>query len=172
MRQPPEKEAHGRADVGEPRLDLGSTEPVGRFGLPHQSRALGVGGEHDFDQRLRPAGSLLGDGADAHLPRQRDAAAFGGDLALDQSKEGGLPGAVPPDEPDAGTSGQREAGLIEQNAPSDPEGEVIDVQHAALWRDGFRVASDKRRAESRVQTGSRRRTGHSHGKARQPRLSP
>ena len=64
-----------RADVGEPRLDLGDAMRVGRgLGLGEQRGALGVGGEHDVEQAFRPARRLLRQPPDARARRHADRA--------------------------------------------------------------------------------------------------
>ena len=59
-------------DVDEPGLDVGDALGIARaLGLGDQRRALGVGGEHEVDQRLRPARRLLLDAAEARVLRGR-----------------------------------------------------------------------------------------------------
>ena len=71
-----------RADVGEPRLDLGDAMRIVRgLGLGEQARALGVGGEHDVDQAFRPARRLLREPPDARARRQADRAVLDANLA-------------------------------------------------------------------------------------------
>ena len=68
-----------RVDVGKPHVDLGDAVRIGRrllFG--HQRQPLGVGLEHDLDQRLLGARRFLRDLADAHVLGQADRAGLDG----------------------------------------------------------------------------------------------
>ena len=59
-----------RADIGEPGLDFGDAVRVVRgLRLAEQPCALGVGGEHDVEQRVRAVRRLLGQAADARARR-------------------------------------------------------------------------------------------------------
>ena len=74
-----------RADVGKPRLNLRDTMRVARsLGFGEQLRSLGVGGEHDIDQPLRPAWRFLCEPPDARARRHVDAAVLDPDLARDR----------------------------------------------------------------------------------------
>ena len=121
------------ADVGEPRLDLGAAEAVGRLGLGEERRALLVGGEHDVDQGSGPARRLL-----RRLRRCACRAAgdtpppSGDDLAVDDAEERRLAGAVAADEPDLAPGRQREGRMVEEKAVADAVSEVVDVQHGRL----------------------------------------
>ena len=49
----------------------------------------------------------------------------------------GLAGAVSADQPDARAIGNHRRGAVEEEAPGDAHGEIVDRQHAALFgRDG------------------------------------
>ena len=56
-------------------------------------------------------------------------AALRPDLAGDQAEEGGLAGAVAPDQAGLGAVRQRHGGVVDQQAMADPVGEVVDVKH-------------------------------------------
>ena len=103
MRQPPENSDAGRCwaswgkpksgedgggaggrgmgvNIGEPGLDFGNPMRVGRgFGFRQQTAALAVGGQHDFNQRLRPGRRLLRQATDAFARANGDAALLGGE---------------------------------------------------------------------------------------------
>ena len=122
-----------RAAIGEPRADLGDAVRIGRgLRLRHQGHALGIGGEHDFDQRLRAARRFLRDAADAPAPRQADIAALGAEIAGDDLEQGGLAGAVAADEADARAVGDGGTGMVEQQAFAEAIGDVVDRQHGAI----------------------------------------
>ena len=121
------------ADISEPRADLGDPVRIGRgLRLRHQRRALGIGGEHDLDQRLRAAWRLLRDAADAPAPGQADIAALGAEIAGDDLEQRGLAGAVAADEADARAVRDGGAGMVEQQAFAEAVGDVVDRQHGAL----------------------------------------
>src|SRR5271154_4723971 len=95
-----------------------------------------MGGQHGLQERDRCGCLLLVGGADPRQARQDDVAAAGGELALDQAEEGGLAGAVAPDEADLGAGGEGEGGLIEETAPVGVENEVLNAEHdgeALCW---------------------------------------
>ena len=109
-----------------------------------QRRALGIGLEHDLDQRLLGARRLLRDLADARVLRQADRAGLGRQLAGDGAEQRGLAGAVAADKPGlrAGRQGQR--GMVEQQASGDAERKVVDDQHGA----GFCTGRPYRKPDS------------------------
>ncbi len=63
-----------RADIGEPRLDVGDPVRIARrLGLGEQARAFLVGGEDEIDQRRRARPALPARrGRAGHLARQRE----------------------------------------------------------------------------------------------------
>ena len=103
-----------RVDVDEPRLDLGDAFRIGRiFGFAEERGALGVGREHEVDQRLRAAGRLLLDAAEPRAFRNRDRAALRREFAANEAEERGLAGAVAPDEPHPRAARQRDGGVVD-----------------------------------------------------------
>ena len=156
MRQPPENSAQGRcwsavekprpdedrgrarrrrmrADVGEPRLDLGDAVRVVRgLGLGQQRAALDVGLEHDLEQAFRAVRRFLRQPADAPARRQLDAAVLGRDVAGDHVEQRGLAGAVAADKADAGAGRDAGGGAFEQRAAGNADGEIVDDEHARL----------------------------------------
>ncbi len=155
MRQPPEYSAHGtllgflveakagkdacgtrgrgmRADIGQALVDLGDAIGIVRsLGLAEQPRALLVGREHEVEQAVRSAGGFLRHPADAGRARDVDAAAVGMDLAGDQAQQRGLARAVAADESDLVAGRNAGRGLVEEDAPFDAVGQVVDMQHCA-----------------------------------------
>ena len=130
-----------RADIDEPRLDLGAPKAVGPLRFRHQARTFDIGGEDDGMQRLGAGRRLLRHRADAHALGHRDRARIHRPLAEDRLEQGGLAGPVAADETDAGAIGDREARAVEDQALADAEGEVVDAEHGAFWRGRGPVAS-------------------------------
>ena len=130
-------------DVDEARLDVGDPLGVaGALGLGDQRRALGVGGEHEVDQRLGPAGRLLLDAAEPRVLRGRDRAGLGRQFAADQPEERRLAGAVAADEADPRAARQRRGRAVDQQALAEPVGEAVDMEHGRLLArqaSGFKV---------------------------------
>ena len=121
-----------RADVGEPLVDVGDAAGiVRRLRLRQQPRALLVGGEHELDQAVGPAGGLLRHLADAGRAGNVDGAVVGRQLAGDQAQQRGLARAVAADEADLVAGGNAHRRLVEEDAAFDAEGEVVDMQHGA-----------------------------------------
>ncbi len=108
--------------------------------------ALGIGGEDEVEQARRAARRLLLDAAEPHLPRQRDRAGVRRQIAGDHIEQGGLAGAIAADEADSRPLGQGGRRLVEQQARPEPEGQLIQVKHARLWRVARAMAS-------RIETG-------------------
>ena len=98
----------------------------GVLGLVQQALPLGIGGEHGLQQALRPFRRLLRDAADPRPVGQPDLAGIGVQVAGDQLQEGGLAGAVAPDQAGLVAAGQAHAGALEKRAPGDPAGQVGD----------------------------------------------
>ena len=121
-----------RADIDEPRLDLGPAQTVGVPGLRDQARPLGVGGEHDGMQGLGARGRLLRHRTDAHALRQGDGFRIDRQISEDRLEQRGLAGAVAPDEADARTLGDRAARGIEDQALAEAKGEVVHAQHGRV----------------------------------------
>jgi hypothetical protein len=71
-----------------------------------QRGALAVGGQHEVDQRIRPARRFLFHPAHAHAARQGDLPILGVQFAADQPEQRGLAGAVAADKADARPLGQ------------------------------------------------------------------
>ena len=118
------------ADVGEALVDVGDAAGiVRRLRLGQQARALLVGGEHELDQAFRPARRFLRHPADAGGAGHVDAAVVGLQLARDQAQQRGLARAVAADEADLVPRRNAGRGLVEDDAPLDAVGEVVDVQH-------------------------------------------
>ena len=118
------------ADVGEALVDVGDAAGiVRRFGLGEQARALLVGGEHELDQAVGSARRFLRHPADAGGAGHVDAAVVGLQLAGDQAQQRGLARAVAADEADLVPRRNARRGLVEDDAPLDAVGEVVDVQH-------------------------------------------
>ena len=111
-------------------VDLGDAVGiVRRLRLGQQPRALLVGREHEVEQAVGPARRLLRHPADAGRARHVDAAVVGMDLARDQAQQRGLARAVAADEADLVPGRDAGRGLVEEDAPLDAVGEVVDVQH-------------------------------------------
>jgi hypothetical protein len=77
-----------RPDVGKARLDFGDAVRVARrLGLGEERVALAIGGEHDFDQQLRPVGRFLRQPADARARGPDEMAVLEGDIARDGAEQ-------------------------------------------------------------------------------------
>ena len=91
-----------RVDIDEPGLDFGDpVRIVGSIGFAQQRVALEIGLEHDVDQAFRAVGRFLREAADAPARRDRDAAAFGRQIAADGVKQRRFADAVAADKADA-----------------------------------------------------------------------
>jgi hypothetical protein len=98
-----------------PGLDLGDAVGIGRgLGFLHQSGALEVGAQHDFDQRRLFGRRFLRDLADAGVLRDRDVTGFARHLAGDDPEQRRLSGAVRPHKPGLDARGQRQRGIVDQ----------------------------------------------------------
>ena len=121
-------------DIDKTGLDFGDAQRiVRRLGLAEEGGALAVGVEHEVDQRLRAAGRLLLDAADAGLPGNRDRTALAADFAADQAEQRGLAGAVAPDQADVGAGRQRHGRVIDQQALAEAIGQIVDMQHGGAF---------------------------------------
>ena len=117
-------------DVEEPRFDLGDpVRVVRRVALGEKGGAFGVGGEHHVEQRGRAGRRFLRDPADPEAPGQRDAAAFGIELALDRLEQRRLARAVAADQPDLVPGRDEGRSMVNDEAPGDPARKVVDGQH-------------------------------------------
>ena len=117
-------------NVGEALVDVGDAAGVVcRLRLGKQRHAFPVGGQNEIDQALRAAGRLLRHPADAGGARNADPAGVGCQLAGDQAHQRSLAGAVAADETDLVPGGNAGGRLVEQGAPFDAVGQVVDVQH-------------------------------------------
>ena len=133
------------ADVGEPRLDLRDAMVIALgLRLPEQPRALGIGGEHDLDQALRSARRFLRKPAEAGARPQRHGAAFGRHLAGDQAEQRRFAGAVASHQADPRVGRNAHGRAIDQEAPGDAHGEIVDRQHGGYLAEPGR--SGKRQA--------------------------
>ena len=118
-------------DIGEPGLDLGDAVGIVLgLGLGQQSRALGVGLEHDIEQAFGAIRRLLGEAADAGAQWKRDLAVLGRELAADDAEQRGLPRAVAADEPDAGAVRNPCRCAVDQQPAGQAHREVVDHEHA------------------------------------------
>ena len=119
-----------RVDVGEPRLDFGDVMAVMRsLGARQQFGAFDIGRQHEIDERRRPARRLLLDAPQPRAAGQRNGPAFGRDLAADQPEQRGLARAVAADEARARARGEKNPGVIEQQAVAEPVSEIVDGEH-------------------------------------------
>ncbi len=134
------------ADVGEPRLDFRDAMVIALgLRLPEQPRALGIGGEHDVDQALRPARRFLRKPAEAGARPQRHGAAVGRHLAGDQAEQRrSCRCRCVPTRPTRASAGNAHGGAIDQEAPGDAHGEIVDRQHGGYLAEPGR--SGKRQA--------------------------
>ena len=122
-----------RVDIDKAGLDLGDPVRVGGvLGLVEQCRALDICGQHHFEEGLRSAGGLLGDGADLQALADGDAAALRRRFTTDHAEKGGLPRAIARDKTDSRAGLDRDSGLVEQRPRPEPVGKIVDVQHAGL----------------------------------------
>ena len=93
---------------------------------------LGVRGQHLVDDRvIGDLLDLLGEKADAQVLAGADLAAVERHLPHDEAEQGGLAGAVGPDQPDAHARLDVQAGLVEQHLAAERFGDVGDVEHQA-----------------------------------------
>ena len=125
--------ARGRrigVDIHEPRLDLGDAmRIVLGFRLRQKMRALGIGLEHDFDQRLGTGRCFLRQAPEGVARGPRDLAGLGVEVAGDDVEQGGLAGAVAADQADARAVRDLHGGMIDQESARDADGKVFDAQH-------------------------------------------
>jgi hypothetical protein len=115
------------ADGDEAFVDFAHAVAVGvALGLGQQGGALGIGGQHGFQQAFRPGGGFLRHMAHAGALGQADLAAIRLDLAGDGLQQGGLAGAVAADQADLAAGVHHEVGAFQKGAAGDAEGEVAD----------------------------------------------
>ena len=196
MRQPPEKDDNGRAcaSKSKPRPARMRAARAGaacasmstrrvwisamrcgvarRLGLGDEAGALGVGGEHEVDERAGSARRLLLDAAELAVLGQRQRSEIRRQLVRDHAEQRRLAGAVAPDEADARAFGQGRGRPIEEDARAEPQGDVVDMQHVALVaravRDGKRGGAVKpawRSPPRERQPGSDRSPARRRGRA-------
>ena len=121
-----------------------------------QRLPLGVGLEHDLDQRLLGAGRFLRDLADAHVLRQADRAGLGRELAADRVEQRRLAGAVAADQPGLRAGRQGDRGMVEEQPAGDAQGKVVDDEHGgAFWRRRRPKARAERSADVFLHVGGR-----------------
>ena len=102
---------------------------VACLGLRHQRRALAIGAEHHVEDGDLARCDFLLDAADPRPGMDRDGAAIGRDLALDQPEERGLARSVLAHEAGLGSGGQHDGGALEERTALDAVGEVVDGEH-------------------------------------------
>ena len=153
-----------RVDVGEPRLDLGDAMVIA-LGLGFAPEGGRARCRPRAPRRCRlslPAGASCRQTPDAGARRNLDAAALRTDLARDQAEQRRLAGAVSADQPDARAIGNHRRGAVDQKAPGDAHGEVVDRQHAALFEGGGQGRQAEMPAkDAPVGAGRRVRSRHS-----------
>ena len=121
-----------RINIGQPRLDIGDAVGVGGgFGLGQEARPLGIRRQYEIDDGNRSAGRFLLHTAHAHARLDTDIAALRRGFSAYQPEQGGFAGAIAPDKAHLRLCRQEERCLIEQDAPFNTVGEVVDVQHEA-----------------------------------------
>ncbi len=121
-----------RLDVRQPGMDVGDAVGIGGvLGLGQEGGALAVGHQNGIDQALRPGRGLLRHHAHAGAVGQRDVAGIGMQFARDQLQQRRLAGAVAADQPGMVPGRQRQVGALQQDAPADAVGQVLDRQHGA-----------------------------------------
>src|SRR5208337_1309933 len=120
-------------DVDEAGLDVRNALGVAcALGLGDQRRPLGVGREHEVDQRLRAARRLLLDAAEPGVLGRGDRAALGGEIAADQAEKGGLARAVAPDEADPRPARKCSGRAVDQQPLPEAVGQPVDMKHRGL----------------------------------------
>ena len=123
-----------RADVGEPRLDLGDPVRVVRgLGFGEQPRALAVGraARHRAGIRDHPALPAPG-GRCASAPAFRTLAALRAEFARDHAEQRGLAAAVAAHEAGARAVWHAHRGAVEQKASGHAHRKIVDRKHASL----------------------------------------
>ena len=122
-----------RVDIDEPRVNVGDPLRVFRgLRLDHQRGPLGVGGQHEVDQRAGTARCLLLDAPHLHLLGNRHPTEIGLQLVGDHLEERGLAGPVTADEADPRALRQCGGRLVEENPRPEPQCDVIDMEHLGL----------------------------------------
>ena len=86
---------------------------IGNCEMTGQKGALFVGSKHRVDEGLRSPRRLLGNGADARVPRNGDRSRFRVEVAEDEMQERRLADAVAADEPDLMASRYGDRRLVE-----------------------------------------------------------
>jgi hypothetical protein len=130
-------------DIGQPHVDVGDAVRIGRRRfLIEQCGAFEVGLEHDLDQRLLGAGSLLRHLADARVLRQADRAGLGGEVAGDRLEQSGLAGAVAADKPGLAAGRQGQRGMVKKQASGHAERKVVDDQHGRAFARDVSASQD------------------------------
>ena len=157
MRQPPEKSEHGRccaacveaeagedrggargrrmrADVGEPRLDLGDAMRIGARSRPRRAaRCARVSAASTTSIRLSgPPGASCASRPMRARAGMSIAPCSSAELAGDGAEQRGLADAVAADQPDARAVRNARRGAIEQQAAGDADRDVVEHEHAAF----------------------------------------
>jgi hypothetical protein len=99
------------------------------FRLRQKMRALGIGLEHHFDQRLGSVRRFLRQATQSVAGGSGDIAGLGVELAADHVEQRRLAGAVAADKPDARAVRNLHGGVIDQEPARDADGEVFDGEH-------------------------------------------
>ena len=125
-------------DIGETGLDVGNAGGIGGgFRLGHQAGAFGIGGQNGIEKRDLVARHLLRDAADAGAFGHGDRAGIDGIFAADQLEQGGLAGAVAPDDADLVAFWDGDGGVLDQGTAGHGERYVLNAQHEARRSRGF-----------------------------------
>ena len=101
------------ADRAQAFVDLGQPVGFGGVGLGEQGEAFGVALQHGVEQRGVAGRGLLRDGGDAGAGGEADVAAVQRQFAGDGAQQGGLAGAVAPDQADAAARVHGEVGTVQ-----------------------------------------------------------
>ncbi len=120
----------GRGRIGADRaqafVDLGQAVRFGGIRLGQQRKTFGVALQHGIEQRGVAGGRFLRHGRDARARSEADVAAVQREFAHDRAQQGGLAGAVAPDQADAAAGIDREVGAVEDGAPAEADGGAGD----------------------------------------------
>ena len=101
------------------------------LGLVHQPCALDICRKHRFERSCSPGGRLLRNIAQPRAPRHVDGSLVRIDQADDCLHQGGLAGAVPPDQANVRPRRNRRRCAVKDRAPAEANRKATDCQHGA-----------------------------------------
>jgi hypothetical protein len=117
-------------DVGKAELDFRNAMRImSRFSLSEEARPFEICGKNGVKKRVIAPGGFLRDGANPRVAGHSDGAGLRLEIAEDQMQESRLADAIAAHQADLMAGRYGNAGIIEQEAPGNAEGEGIHMQH-------------------------------------------